>query len=70
VCSPCELLQVVQIHAGAKGFTRAGQDHNLRGRIHCLLQRRNQVINQLLADGIALVSAIERDRGDAAGFGV
>ena len=35
-----------------------------------MLQCRDQVINQLIADGIAFVRAIERDGGDAAGFGI
>ena len=58
-------FQVVQVHAGRESFARSGHNEYARvGRLD-FLQRAQQIVNQLEADGVALVRTIQRDRSHA-----
>src|SRR5258707_12508900 len=45
-----KLLQVFEVHASAESRARSSQNDNLRAGFFCLLQRREQAINQFVAD--------------------
>ena len=58
-------FQILQVHARAESFARAGYDEH--ERVGCLhfFQRGQQIVNQLEADGVTLLGTIESDGRDA-----
>ncbi len=55
--------QVVQVHAGTKGFARAGDDQHMCLRFLDCRQCRQQFIDQFVGDCVAFVRAVEGNRG-------
>src|ERR1700687_4781515 len=69
----CEILlgrpadqgfEVVEVHAGAEGLPRPGQNQDAGGRVSNFVQSANQILDEFVTDGIALVGAVEGEDGD------
>src|ERR1019366_8892318 len=58
-------FQVVEVHAGTKGLPCPGQDQDAGGRVVHFVQSADQIVDEFVADGVALVGPVEGDGGDA-----
>src|SRR5208337_1651885 len=57
-------FQVVEVQAGTESLPCPGQDQYAGGRLVHFVQSANQIFDEFVADGVALVGPVESDGGD------
>ncbi len=57
-------FQIVEIHARAKRLARSGDDQHPGWGLLDFIEGGEQFIDQLKADGVALLGTVQRDCGD------
>src|ERR1019366_277882 len=57
-------LQGVEVQPGAKSLPCPSQDQDAGGGISHFLQSADQIVNEFVADGVALFRAVESDGGN------
>src|SRR6202158_5824609 len=63
--TPDQRFRIVEVQAGAEGLPCPGQDQDAGRRVSHFFQGADQIVNQFVADGVALVGPVEGEGGDA-----